>query len=101
MKKKISIQDFSSHLFWDVNLSKFDLDKHKDFLIHKVIEYGVLNDWKLIKELYGLETIKKVSLTFRTLDAVSLSFLSTLFKMEKTEFKCYIHNQSVQNYWSS
>lgn len=101
IKKDISMQDFSSHLFWDTDLSKFDLDKHKSFLIQRVIEYGTLNDWKLIKEFYGLETIKKLSLEFRTLDVVSLSFLSTLFKIDKTEFRCYRHKQSVPNCWNS
>lgn len=100
-KENISIQDFSSHLFWDTDLSKLDLDKHKSFLIQRVVEYGTLNDWKLIKERYGLATIKKLSLEFRTLDAVSLSFLSTLFKIDKTAFRCYRHKQSVSNYWNS
>lgn len=99
--KHISIQDFSPHLFWDTDMSKFDLDIHSSFLIQRVIEYGTLDDWKLIKDLYGLETIKKLSLEFRTLDTVSLSFLSTLFKIDKTESRCYRHKQSASNYWNS
>jgi len=101
VKKDICIKDFSSHLFWDTDLSKFDFDKHKSFLIQRVVEYGKLDDWNLIKELYGLETIKEAALNFRTLDVVSLSFLSTLFQIEKSAFRCYKHKQSAPNYWNS
>lgn len=75
MDKPITINDFSKHLFCDVDLNGFDLDNYKVHLIHKVLEYGMLKDWNLLKEKYGLETIKEVSLTLRTLDAVTLSNL--------------------------
>ena len=101
MEKKITIEDFSQHLFWDVDLSLFDWEEHKAHLIHKVLEYGKMKDWNLIKEIYGLETIKEVALNVRSLDAVTLSFVSNLFEIDKTEFRCYKHRQLVPNYWNS
>ncbi len=101
MQNPIKISDFSQHLFWDVDLSGFDFDKHKVHLIHKVLEYGMLKDWNLLKEKYGLETIKEVSLTLRTLDAVTLSYLSAIFNIDKTEFRCYKHKQLFPTYWNS
>ncbi len=101
MEKKITIADFSQHLFWDVDLSLFDLEKHKVFLIHRVLEYGLIEDWNLIKEFYGLETIKEVALNVRTLDAVTLAFVSNLFGIDKTEFRCYKHRQLYPTYWNS
>lgn len=101
MEKKIIIADFSQHLFWDVDLSLFDLEKHKVFLIHRVLEYGLIEDWNLIKEFYGLETIKEVALNVRTLDAVTLAFVSNLFGIDKTEFRCYKHRQLYPTYWNS
>lgn len=101
MEKKITIADFSQHLFWDVDLSLFDLEKHKVFLIHRVLEYGLIEDWNLIKELYGMETIKEVALNVRTLDAVTLAFVSNLFGIDKTEFRCYKHRQLYPTYWNS
>ena len=44
MNKTISINDFSPHLFWDVDLSNFDFQKHKVHLIHKVLEHGLMKD---------------------------------------------------------
>lgn len=101
MQNPIKISDFSKHLFWDVDLSGFDFEKHKVHLIHKVLEYGMLKDWNLLKEKYGLETIKEVSLTLRTLDAVTLSYLSAIFNIAKTEFRCYKHKQLFRTYWNS
>ena len=101
MNRKIIINDFSQHLFWDVDLNGFDLENHKSQLIQKVLEYGLINDWNLLKELYGLETIKEVSLNLRSLDAVTLSYLSAIFNVDKTEFRCYKHRQLFPNLWNS
>ena len=57
MNKEITINDFSPHLFWDVNKERFDLMLYKEQMIAKVLEYGNWKDWTLLKDLYGLETI--------------------------------------------
>lgn len=101
MKKEITINDFSPHLFWDVDLNGFDFKKHKVHLVQKVLEYGLITDWNLLKELYGLDQIKEISLNLRSLDAVTLSYLSVLFKIDKTEFRCYKHRQLYPTYWNS
>ncbi len=101
MDKKITVADFSPHLFWDVDSEKFDLEKHAVQMIQKVLEFGKIEDWELLKLYYGLEKIKNVSLNLRSLDAVTLSFVSTIFKIDKKEFRCYKHRQLVPNYWNS
>jgi len=101
MNSKITVKDFSQHLFWDVDLETFDLDKYQVFMVGRVVEYGKLNDWNLLKELYGKPKIKEISLNLRSLDVVSLSFLATIFQIDKSEFRCYKHRQLVQNYWNS
>lgn len=101
MNKEITINDFSPHLFWDVDVSDFDFQKHKSHLIQKVLEYGLIEDWNLLKKVYGLETIKIVSLKLRSLDAVTLSYLAVLFDLDKKEFRCYKHKQLFPNYWNS
>ena len=101
MKKEITINDFSQHLFWDVDKSSFDLDIYKVQMISKVLEYGNWNDWIFLKEYYGLEIIKEVSLNLRSLDVVTLSYLSALFSIDIKEFRCYKHKQLVQTYWNS
>ena len=101
MEKEITINDFSKHLFWDVDISTFNINKSKEQLTYKVLEYGKLADWQLLKSLYGIEAIKEISINLRSLDAVTLNFLSVIFKIKKTAFRCYKHKQLVQNVWNS
>ena len=101
MNQEITINDFSQHLFWDVHKPTFDLNIYKSQMIAKVLEYGNWNDWNLLKKLYGLNTIKEVTLTLRTLDAVTHSYLAAFFAIDKKEFRCYKHKQLVQNSWNS
>ncbi len=88
MNQEITINDFSQHLFWDVDLNRFDFELYKSHFIQKVLEYGFIKDWNLLKELYGLDTIKEIFLNLRSLDAVTLFYLAAIFKIDKTEFRC-------------
>lgn len=100
MGKQYSIHDLSSHLFWDTDINALDFEKSKEQIIYKVIEFGMIGDWEMIKAVYGLETIKNISLNFRSLDEVSLAFLANIFQIDKTNFRCYKLKQSNQNFWN-
>ncbi len=101
MSAHFSMQDLSAHLFWDLNRDVMSLENSKNIIIHRVLEYGMMKDWELIKKVYGLEEIKKAGLQFKNLDPVTLSFLSNYFQIDKTAFRCYTNTQSNQNFWNS
>ncbi|MDP4814100.1 MAG: hypothetical protein NWR79_06525 [Saprospiraceae bacterium] len=65
----------SKHLFWDTPLTKIEVEKDKSFIIHRVLEYGLIDDWHLIAAWYGLTEIGRVATQFRTLDPKALAFL--------------------------
>lgn len=100
MKSIYTIKDLSSHLFWDVDTSTLDFEKSKEQIIYKVVEFGMMKDWLIIKKVYGLDTIKNISIQFRSLDAITLSFLSNLFQIDKSNFRCYKLKQSNPNSWN-
>ena len=100
MKNSYNINDLSKHLFWDVDTSMLSFENSKEQIIYKVVEFGLIKDWNINKEIYSLETIKAVSLEFRNLDVVTLSFLSTIFNINKSEFRCYKLKQSNLNFWN-
>ena len=95
------LSGFSSTLFWDVDRKMLDKDLSKKLIIERVLEYGLIKDWELLKKIYGLEEIKNTALNLRFLDEVTLSFLCHLFDLKKTEFRCYIHKQSTPIFWES
>ena len=94
------ITSLSPHIFWDVDVQSVDMEKNGVFVLQRVLQYGILKDWLLLKSIMGAENIKALAVQLPTLDDVSISFLSNLYKIDKSEFKCYKNKQSNQNYWS-
>jgi len=101
MEKQISINDFSKHLFWDIDRTKLDFEKNKRTIIQKVLDYGLINDWKMIYNYYGIDKIAKTMLNVRDLDEKSVSFISFLSKIPKEKFLCYTTKQSNLQHWVS
>lgn len=99
MKSKPTISDFSEHLFWDVKKSEIDFDKNKSYVIWQVLEYGKLEDWRLIQKYYGIQEIAKTAMTFRGLDPKALNFISFLSGIPKEKFRCYTYQQSLPPHW--
>lgn len=100
MQKKVNIENFSEHLFWDVDKTKLDIDKHQKFLVQRVLEYGLIKDWKLISKYYGINKIGTLAAELRELEPKSLSFISTLSKIPIDKFRCYITKQSNLQHWN-
>ena len=100
MNYQPQIQQFSKHLFWDVKLTGIDFEKHKSYIIKQVLEYGLIDDWRLIQKYYGIEQIAEVSKSFRELDKKALSFISFLSKTPLKEFRCYTYQQSTPQHWN-
>ena len=100
MGKKAGIEDFSKHLFWDVNRDTLDFEKHKSYIVKQVLEYGLIKDWSLIQKYYGLDQISEVAKSFRELDKKALSFISFLSKTPLNKFRCFIYQQSKPQHWN-
>jgi hypothetical protein len=95
------ISNLSPHIFWDVDVYSIDIEKNGVFVLQRVLQYGLLKDWLLIKSNLGIDKLRTYAIQIPTLDDVSISFLSNLLHIEKTEFKCYKNKQLNQNYWKS
>jgi len=88
-------------LFWDTDRNTLDFDKSKAQIIYQVLEYGTLEDWKIIKAVYDKETLSQVTTNLRNLDKVTLAFIATYLNLDKTAFRCYTERPSVQDFWNS
>ena len=53
MNQEIIINQLSDICFWDVDKEQFDLDKFPGHIIPRVLEYGTMNDWRLIYHTMG------------------------------------------------
>lgn len=100
MSENQYIDMFSSHLFWDVRKEDIDLDKHSEYVIGRVLEYGLLNDWNLIRTYYGLSKIVEVTKGMRALEPRALAYISAISKTPKEQFRCYTYQQSNPQHWN-
>jgi len=83
------IQQLSPYLFWDMDKSKLDLDKHSAHLISRVLEHGQLKDWRIIRDYYGMDRVVSDCKRLRTLDPMALSFICTISNTNKEDYRCY------------
>ena len=96
----IKIEDFSEHLFWDVDKSKLDLEKSKKYIINRVLQYGLYHDWQIIYNYYGITKIGEVATRIRDLDKKTSSFIALLTNIPKEQFLCYTIAQSHPKHWN-
>ncbi|MEL6253212.1 MAG: hypothetical protein AAFR87_14470 [Bacteroidota bacterium] len=89
----------SKYLFWDSEYEKIDWDKKARYVIEKVVSLGTIDDWKQIREFYGLEKIKKEMLEVRSLDPKTHNFLSHILNVPKEKFRCYTWKQSIPKHF--
>jgi len=99
MEKKETITQFSTHLFWDADPADLDIDRHKTYIVERVLECGGWEDWLLIRNYYGLESIKEIALNIRGMYPESLSFIALMTHTPENQFRCYTLLQSKNRPW--
>lgn len=92
--------EFSKGLFWDVDETKFDYEKHAGHIIPRVFMRGSLEDIRQVLSYYGQEKVKQTLLQTRYLDKLSLAFSMGFFNLNKEDFRCYKLNRFTQEPWS-
>jgi len=75
-------------LFWDVDFKKLDYKKDADFIIARVLIYGDVSDYKLIKKKYGIKKIKETAKKVNYPNKKSLIFWSNVFNLPFKSFQC-------------
>jgi hypothetical protein len=95
----LSVSDYSSHLFWDVDKTKLDLNERKEFLMNRVLDYGLMKDWNQLRADLGLEEIGRIAKGLRSLDPRSASFIALLTGAGVKTYRCSIHQQSSPPHW--
>ena len=99
MKKDLpKISDLSPHLFWDCDQSSINWEEHSRFLVRRILELGLDNDWQILKQKYGVLKIGKIATQLRSLDPKALNFISIVADIPPNNFRCYTLRQSIPHY---
>ena len=101
MSNRECINSFSHNLFWDADVSQISMDGNSSYIIQRVLEYGQMDDWRLINHYYGLKRIVDECKKMRTLSPVCLSFICTISHTKEEEYRCYHFRRSCPTPWNS
>ncbi len=87
LSKKIVKGDFpfSQHLFWDYPIEKINPEKHKNFIIERVLSRGLLQDFYFLLQLYTSEEITAAIKSSKVLDKKTVNFCSHYFNIPLIE----------------
>jgi hypothetical protein len=100
MNKTEVLEHLPRNLFWDVNRDNLDMDKDAAYIIDRALSHGSWDDWLHVREYYGLEKIKQVTMKLRTMAPNALSYIATITDTPQTQFRCYEQIHSKQAQWS-
>ncbi len=101
MSSKECISRLSKMLFWDMDMEQADMDKYPRHIIQRVLEYGTLEDWRIIHSYYGLDKIVEECKQMRTLDPICLAFICAKSNTKEEEYRCYHTRQSFPTLWNT
>ncbi len=94
------LEKLNKTYFWDIDPNHLDELKSKKLIIERVINYGNLFEIQSIKEYYGEKEIKRTVCDLNYIDPKTLNFVSMLFQIPKTKFKCYTNQQLTHQHWN-
>ena len=86
--------------FWDIDPAGLDEFKSKRIIIERVMNFGNLQEIKLIKDFYGANEVTNILCNLNYIDPKTLNFASLLFHIPKTKFKCYSREQLTRQPWN-
>jgi len=94
------LKQLNRNYFWDINQKDFDEAKSKRLVIERVINFGNLKEIKLVWGHYGEHEFRKTICNLNYIDPKTLNFFSILFKIPKSDFKCYTRKQLNPHPWT-
>ncbi len=92
--------NLSKPLFWDVDYESIDYEKNSRFVIERVLTRGNFQDWRELRDFYGLDKIAEEVIEIRYLDKLTFNFCHKLFNIEKEKFRCYNTEPSIRQLWN-
>lgn len=98
--KKATKPNISKRVFWDVDFESLDYDKDRLFIIDKVMNYGLWDDFVATVKYYGKEVIRKEIVKSPYLKKDVLNFLCFYLGLQPSDFECYTRRQLQEPHWA-
>jgi hypothetical protein len=85
-------------LFWDIDVSKLDWNRHKQLIVERVIQRGSLDAIKEVTAHYGIEEFKNIIKNIPYLEKRDVAFVHIYFDIPLNELKCYTKKRLAPNF---
>jgi hypothetical protein len=89
----------SPRIFWDIDYATLDFQKDRLYVIDKVMNFGVWNDFRELIRFYGKELVKQEIVRLPYLKKDVLNFACFFFQLKPVQFVCYTQRQSQEVHW--
>ncbi len=91
---------FRRELFWDIDFTNLDQEKHKRLIIERVITLGNLEEFRQLLVIYNKEIIRQTIMKLGYLDPKTMNFVISFFEIDKNQLRCYTKKLSAQQHWN-
>lgn len=90
MSKNLSqiVTQYKVQAFWDVPLESIDYERHKDFIIARILQYGGIEGVRWIFNNYGSQSIKRVVMNNISLSVRTALFWAVYFSIPISRIRC-------------
>ena len=69
--------------------------KSHNLIIQKILEYGTLDDWRAIRDYFGIYRIAEECMKLRTLSPKALSFVCAMSDTKKENYRAAMKINAV------
>ena len=93
-------KEYRASLFWDIDMTQWNDEKMKQFIIQRVVERGWPDDWCIMIDRYGISEIRKTLKKIPHLNNIDMRFASIIFNISQKEMACYKRRQLRHEHWN-
>ncbi len=95
------ISELSPQYFWDTDIKNLNANQSKRLIIERVFSLGTVAEIKRVLDYYGEPLVVEVLTSLNYLDPKTLNFVSLIFSLPISSFKCYKRKRSKPPHWNS
>ncbi len=82
------IPKFIRQYLWDIDQIKLNKNKHAQFIIERVLEYGDRQTFSWLQENYKTAQIIQVLRTSKRISAKTGNFFALFYQLDPTQLRC-------------
>ena len=94
------LEQLNKAYFWDIDPDRLDEVRSKRVIIERILNYGNIKDIQLLRKRYEAREIINTARELNYIDRKTLNFISALFNVPKTGFKCWRRKPLTNQHWN-